>query len=81
MNDSFNLNASFAFTGNYESSLFDNQFDGNLTGNFSICDDECCRYTEIYDTNQTGTVSKHEHRTLSKVHYGNQVSLREQTIS
>ena len=58
MNNSFDLNASFALTGNYESSLFDNKLEENFTGNFSICDDECCRYTEIYDTNQTGTLKK-----------------------
>ena len=39
-------------------SNFEDNFNGSLLGNLTVCD-ECCQYTEEYDKNQTGTYMQH----------------------
>ena len=48
MDVNFPINLSNASTTNFEDNL-----NGSLLGNLTICD-ECCQYTEEYDKNQTG---------------------------
>ena len=49
MDVNFPINLSNASTTNFEDNL-----NGSLLGNLTICD-ECCQYTEEYDKNQTGS--------------------------
>ena len=53
MDVNFPINLSNASTTNFEDNL-----NGSLLGNLTICD-ECCQYTEEYDKNQTGTFQVH----------------------
>ena len=48
MDVNFPINLSNASSTNFEDNL-----NGSLLGNLTICD-ECCQYTEEYDKNQTG---------------------------